>query len=98
MMFIDKITSKPEITQQNFQERPLRSLAKAVSWRITGSLDTIMLAWFFTNEIGVALSIGLTEVVTKIVLYYFHERAWSRISLGRGKADVKSYELSTQKI
>ena len=84
-MFIDKVTSQPEISEQDYQEKPIRSLAKAVSWRITGSLDTIMLAWFFTNEIGVALSIGLTEVVTKIVLYYLHERAWSRISLGRPK-------------
>ena len=97
-MFIDKFRKQPDIDLEeiDFQEKPIRSLAKAVSWRVTGSLDTIMLAWFFTNEIGVALSIGLTEVVTKIVLYYFHERAWSRISLGKRK--TKSYELSTQNI
>lgn len=87
-MLIDKLTDGPVVSEQDYQERPIRSLAKAVSWRVTGSLDTIMLAWFFTNEIGVAISIGLTEVVTKIVLYYFHERAWSRISLGRPKAQV----------
>lgn len=89
-MFIDKFRAQqdPEKEQLDFQEKPIRSLAKAVSWRVTGSLDTIMLAWFFTNEIGIAVSIGLTEVVTKIVLYYFHERLWSRISLGRPKASV----------
>lgn len=42
-----------------------------------------MLAWLFTQQIGVAVSIGLTEAVTKIVLYYLHERVWNRISLGR---------------
>jgi uncharacterized membrane protein len=42
-----------------------------------------MLAWLFTNEIGIAVSIGMTEVVTKIVLYYLHERFWNRISLGK---------------
>lgn len=64
-------------------ERPIRSLAKAVSWRITGSLDTMLLSWFFTGDLGIAAAIGLTEVLTKMVLYYGHERAWNRISLGR---------------
>ena len=94
-MFLDKLITQAdtEVKAIELREKPVRSLAKAVSWRITGSLDTIMLAWFFTNEIGVAVSIGLTEVVTKIVLYYLHERLWSRISLGRPKASV-SYASS----
>ena len=85
-MFIDTLIKPSKTTKETqsvYQESPLRSLAKAISWRVTGSLDTIMLAWFFTQEISVAISIGLTEVVTKIVLYYLHERAWSRFSLGR---------------
>ena len=82
-MLVDKLISKMERETEPGEDRPVRSLAKAVSWRITGSLDTIMLAWLFTNEIGVAVSIGMTEVVTKIVLYYFHERIWNRISLGK---------------
>ena len=67
-------------------ERPIRSLAKAVSWRVTGSLDTILLSWLFTGDMAIAAAIGFTEVLTKTVLYYLHERAWNRISLGR-KAD-----------
>jgi uncharacterized membrane protein len=66
-------------------ERPLRSLAKAVSWRVTGSLDTTLLSWLFTGDLTIAAAIGLTEVCTKMVLYYLHERAWNRISLGRTK-------------
>jgi uncharacterized membrane protein len=67
-------------------ERPIRSLAKAISWRVTGSIDTMMLSWFFTGNLTIAAAIGLTEVVTKMVLYYLHERIWNRISLGRSCA------------
>ena len=68
-------------------DRPIRSLAKAVSWRVTGSIDTILLSWFFTGSLSTAAAIGLTEVVTKMVLYYLHERMWNRISLGRAELD-----------
>ncbi|MFI0457544.1 MAG: DUF2061 domain-containing protein, partial [Candidatus Thiodiazotropha endolucinida] len=64
-------------------DRPIRSLAKAVSWRVTGSIDTILLSWFFTGSLTTAAAIGLTEVATKMVLYYLHERIWNRIPLGR---------------
>ncbi|MBT2968444.1 MAG: hypothetical protein B6D72_04345 [gamma proteobacterium symbiont of Ctena orbiculata] len=66
-------------------ERPIRSLTKAISWRVTGSIDTILLSWFFTGSLTTAAAIGLTEVVTKMVLYYLHERVWNRISLGRSE-------------
>ena len=74
---------KVEQALHTLQERPIRSLAKAVSWRVTGTIDTIILSWLFTGNIGTALSIGFTEVATKMVLYYVHERVWNRISLGR---------------
>ncbi len=64
-------------------ERPIRSLVKAFSWRVTGSIDTMLLSWLFTSDLKIAAAIGLTEVATKMVLYYLHERAWNRISLGR---------------
>ncbi len=67
-------------------DRPVRSLAKAVSWRVTGSIDTMLLSWLFTGDMAIAAAIGLTEVLTKMVLYYLHERLWNRIPLGRGAA------------
>lgn len=70
-------------------DRPIRSLAKAFSWRVTGSIDTMLLSWFFTGDLTIAAAIGLTEVVTKMVLYYLHERAWNRIPLGRADADTR---------
>ena len=60
-----------------------RSIAKGVSWRITGTIDTTVIAFFITGDYRKALSIGLTEVVTKVFLYYLHERLWLRIQLGR---------------
>ena len=64
------------------REKPWRSIAKAVSWRLTGSIDTTVLAFLFTSDLRVAAAIGGTEVVTKILLYYAHERLWDRIKLG----------------
>lgn len=80
-------------TTHTTTDRPIRSLAKAVSWRVTGSIDTMLLSWLFTGDLRIAAAIGLTEVVTKMVLYYVHERAWNRISLGRTGGRQPNYDL-----
>ena len=59
-----------------------RSLVKAISWRVLGSIDTFMLSWFFTSSAKAAGAIATTEVITKIGLYYFHERVWSSVKWG----------------
>jgi len=64
----------------------LRSLAKAVSWRVVGSLDTFVLSMIVTGNGKYAISIASAEAVTKIVLYYLHERGWRRIKWGRLEA------------
>jgi uncharacterized membrane protein len=56
-----------------------RSIAKAISWRITGSVDTFVLSLIFTGSVKLAGSIAISEMATKMVLYYLHERAWSGI-------------------
>ena len=61
-----------------------RSFAKALSWRVTGSIDTMIISLIITGSIKLAAAIGFTEVVTKSVLYYLHERAWLRVPYGRG--------------
>jgi len=55
---------------------PKRHLAKAITWRITGTLDTILIGWLITGSIEVGALIGGIEVLTKTVLYYVHERVW----------------------
>jgi uncharacterized membrane protein len=57
-----------------------RSIAKALSWRLAGSLDTFVLSFIFTGSVKLAGSIAATEMVTKMALYYFHERIWAAIT------------------
>jgi len=73
-------------------EHPFRSLAKAISWRATGTLDTIIVAGIITGRVKVALSIGLVELFTKLCLYYLHERVWNRIPFGKVQAR-EDYEI-----
>ncbi len=60
-----------------------RSFAKALSWRMTGTIDTIIISLVVTGSLKLAAAIGLSEVVTKSLLYYLHERAWLKIPYGR---------------
>ncbi|WP_135465974.1 DUF2061 domain-containing protein [Crenalkalicoccus roseus] len=60
-----------------------RSLVKAISWRATGTADTFLISWLITGKPLLAGGIAATEVVTKIGLFYLHERAWARIPWGR---------------
>ncbi|MCY2686931.1 DUF2061 domain-containing protein [Salinimicrobium sp. TH3] len=59
-----------------------RHIAKTVSWRIVGTMDTMLLAWIITGSPVTGLKIGLAEVVTKMLLYYLHERTWYKIDYG----------------
>lgn len=61
----------------------VRSLAKAISWRITGSIDTFIISWIITGHALIASGIAFTELLTKIVLYWIHERVWNKISWGK---------------
>ncbi|MDD3722949.1 MAG: DUF2061 domain-containing protein [Lutibacter sp.] len=84
-MIIDQIlTSYKRAAEKSFDadiksEKPIRSIVKAVSWRIVGTVDTMIISWFITGELSMALSIGSVEVITKMVLYYGHERIWNLI-------------------
>ena len=73
-------------------EKPYRSLVKAISWRVTGTLDTILVAYLVTGLVKLAVSIGFVELFTKIGLYYAHERVWNRLSFGRAKSG-EDYEI-----
>ena len=57
-----------------------RTMAKTISWRITASLTTFLIAWILTGDILVGASIGSIEAIAKIFLYYFHERIWTNIN------------------
>ncbi len=59
-----------------------RSTTKTGTWRVIASLDTMLLALFFTGNVGTAVSIGGLEVLSKLVLYFVHERVWARLKFG----------------
>ena len=64
-------------------DTPLRSLTKAISWRITGTIDTFLVSWFITGQALIASGIAFTEIMTKVFLFWFHERVWNKIKWGR---------------
>lgn len=60
-----------------------RSAVKAISWRAVGTADTFLISLLITNKPITAVSIAGFEVLTKTILYYFHERGWNKIQWGR---------------
>ena len=77
-------------------DKHYRSLVKAVSWRITGSVDTLIVSYLITGKLKWALTISGVELFTKIGLYYVHERVWENLSFGRVKQpprDTANFEI-----
>ncbi|TAL62295.1 MAG: DUF2061 domain-containing protein [Bacteroidetes bacterium] len=78
-------------------DKPLKSIMKSISWRIVGTIDTMAISYFITGRVTIALSIGSIEVLTKTILYYFHERLWAHIHKIKLKlwkeSDGKQYEV-----
>ncbi|AXU18385.1 hypothetical protein C7W88_04030 [Novosphingobium sp. THN1] len=75
-------------------EAHTRSIVKAISWRTLGSIDTFLLGWLFTGSAKAAGAIAGTEVITKIGLYYFHERVWSSIHWGTQRPAVEDEDAA----
>lgn len=82
-MLLDQAKTKSSFKEDKTSEKPLRSIAKTVSWRMVGTLDTIGISWLLTGEADTALAIGSVELVTKMILYFGHERLWNKINFGR---------------
>ncbi len=74
------------------RESRKRHIIKSISWRAIGTIDTILISWFITGNPLTGLKIGLAEVITKMVLYYAHERVWYRINFGLTSRKTKSNE------
>ncbi|MEN8188007.1 MAG: DUF2061 domain-containing protein [Bacteroidota bacterium] len=79
-------------------ETKRRSMVKATTWRIIASLDTTVIAYFVTGgDIKQAISIGGFEVLTKFVIYFFHERAWIKIKWGKRVEDLPGVKTADTK-
>jgi len=66
-----------------FRETHARSIAKAFSWRIMGTLATTALVFVFTKRLALSLAVGGLEFVSKIGLFWLHERLWDRLRFGK---------------
>lgn len=77
-MFLDSVINKRATSAFNGKDH-LLSFLKGISWRIVGTVDTMIISYIVTGELTLAISIGMIEVFTKIVLFYFHDRLWERI-------------------
>ncbi|MGY6558877.1 MAG: DUF2061 domain-containing protein [Nitritalea sp.] len=82
---------KKWFTNAQGSDSALKSMLKSISWRIVGTLDTMVIAYFITGQLTMAVSIGSIEVFSKIILYYFHERAWEKVTTTK-----KEYERSEE--
>lgn len=93
----EKIPVKGILNVSNLADKPIKSILKSISWRMVGTLDTMAISYIITGKIAVALSIGSVEVLTKTILYYFHERLWAHIHRIRlnvmNKSNGKKFEI-----
>lgn len=69
-------------TAEERRETRTRSLLKAITYRITGTLTTGLLVFMMTGELAIALAVSAIEPVVKIIIYYLHERAWQLVPRG----------------
>ncbi len=74
-MLVDRIYSSKQAENDSHS----KSVVKAISWRIIGTIDTVLISWLITGTLSVALSIGSIEIFSKFFLYYGHERLWNLI-------------------
>ncbi len=84
-MILDSVISikQSKVKSSKTEEGLKRSLVKTISWRVVGTIDTVLISWLITGTLELAFSIGLVELVTKMALYFFHERAWNKINWGK---------------
>ena len=82
-LLLNKVTTNSTYKTDRVSEQPKRSIVKSLSWRVIGTLDTIVISWIITGALTLAFSIGMVELVTKMVLYFLHERMWNSINWGR---------------
>ena len=68
--------------KSRFKNHKLRHFVKTFTWRFVGTVDTVIIASLITRQLEIGLKIGLIEILTKMILYYFHEKIWYRFNFG----------------
>ncbi len=70
-----------------------RSILKAVTWRVLATLVTILVVYFVTKKVALALGVGFVDAAIKMFVYYAHERVWDRTRFGRRKGIKEDYTI-----
>ncbi len=73
------------------QEKAYRSLIKAITWRIIGTLSLVLVTYLFTQKIDLSIAIGGIDIISNLILYFVHERVWEHISWGRTFGDIINF-------
>ncbi len=98
----NKAKMKEEERISTVRDRPLKSVAKAITWRIIASATTFLLALlFFGNDrhaVEKATGVALAEAAIKMLLYYLHERAWTSVRWGRMRVIIRRNSMIRRKI
>lgn len=68
-----------------------RHIMKTMTWRVIGTIDTIIIGWIISGDPLIGLSIGSVEIITKMILYFIHERIWYKINFGVKKKIKHSF-------
>ena len=74
-------------------ERHSRTIAKTVTWRIIGTVITVVVIYFFERDVEDSLTIGISANLIKMGFYYVHERLWNRSAFGREMREEKDYSI-----
>ncbi len=93
MLFFNK--KKDAFT--SVRDRPIKSVIKAITWRIVGTADTIVISYIISGKATIAFSIGSIEVFSKMFLYFLHERLWSIIRWGRMLVVIRRNTMWTRR-
>jgi len=75
------------------KEKTYRSIAKTISWRTIGTIDTVLISWLVIGDLTWAMSIGGVELFTKMGLYFIHERTWNKIKFGKEEKHPIDYNI-----
>jgi len=92
------MANKNKYIHAHHGETKRRSLVKAFTWRLVASLDTTVIAYFITGgDFKQAISIGGFEILTKLVIYFFHERGWNSVRWGKKVGDIPGVKTADRK-
>jgi len=70
-----------------YRETNIRSIAKGFSWRFFATSVTVVIVYIFFGRLDLAIAAGIIETISKVILYYVHEKIWQRVQWGKKKIE-----------